>query len=187
MSRSAGRIHLVRGETAHGEVCGAHPHLALECKLAGRPRTETQFTIGALARAAEVPASTIRYYERAGLLPPECRSGGNYRNYSARSLERLRFIRAAQANGFALKDVKGLLKLQDGAFMPCDKVQTLIEARLRDVEERMQQLKSVRAVLRTSLDECLRGQPSGRCEVLEELSRGRPMRRTGAKTRGKAK
>jgi len=65
-----------------------------------------QYTIGALARAAEVPTTTVRYYERTGLLPPEGRSGGNYRSYSVRSLERLRFIRAAQANGFTLDDVK---------------------------------------------------------------------------------
>lgn len=72
------------------------------------------YTIRALARAAEVPSSTVRYYERAGRLGPEERSGGNYRTYTQRSPERLLFIRAAQANGFTLDDSRSLLDFQDG-------------------------------------------------------------------------
>lgn len=138
-----------------------------------------QYTIGSLARAAEVPISTIRYYERAGLLRPEGRSGSNYRSYSDRSLERLVFIRAAQANGFTLKDVKGLLQLQDGALAPCSEVQSLVEARLRELEERMREMRAVRAMLRAALERCHRGEPSGRCEVLDGLSSGRSAPRTG--------
>jgi MerR family mercuric resistance operon transcriptional regulator len=145
---------------------------------------DTEYTIGSLARAAEVPTSTVRYYERAGLLVPEGRSGGNYRSYSARSLERLRFIRAAQANGFTLDDVKQLLRFQDGALAPCGEVQSLIEARLRDLEERMQQLRKVRTVLRASLEVCRRGEPSGRCEILEGLAHGKPAARRWRPRRG---
>lgn len=143
------------------------------------------YTIGALARAAEVPTTTVRYYERAGLLPPEGRSGGNYRSYTDRSLERLRFIRAAQANGFSLDDVKYLLQFQDGVVNPCTEVQSLIEARLRDLEGRLKQLRRVRGVLRTSLEACHRGEAFGRCEVLEGLADGRPVtrRRAGGKRR----
>ena len=58
-----------------------------------------QYTIGELAKAAEVPSSTVRYYERARLLEPQGRTGGNYRYYTQESVHRLRFIRAAQAGG----------------------------------------------------------------------------------------
>ena len=133
-----------------------------------------KYTIGSLARAACVPTSTVRYYERTGLLCPEGRSSSNYRSYSDDSLERLRFIRAAQANGFTLADVKGLLRFQDGTVAACGKVQSLIEARLADLEERLKQLRAVRGVLRASLEECHRGS-SGRCEVLDGLSKGRPV------------
>ena len=67
-------------------------------------------TIGQIAKAAGVPTSTVRYYERAGLLRPTSRTAANYRVYSAGDLERLRFIRAAQATGFQLEDVKKQLK-----------------------------------------------------------------------------
>ena len=82
-------------------------------------------TIGELAGAGGVPTSTIRYYERERLLQPSSRSPSNYRLYSAADLERLRFIRAAQATGFTLHDVSKLLRPA-----PCGSVQRLIEERL---------------------------------------------------------
>ena len=57
------------------------------------------FTIGALAKAAGVPTSSIPFYERERLLRPSSRSVSNYRLYSESELERFRFIRAAQATG----------------------------------------------------------------------------------------
>lgn len=146
------------------------------------------YTIGALARAGHVPTTTIRYYERAGLLPPEGRSGGNYRDYTDRSLERLLFIRAAQANGFTLDDVRRLLDFQDGVLDPCHEVQSLIEARLSDLEERFKQLRTVRRALRTSLEACHSGAASGRCRVLDGLAEGRSVtRRKPSGSRGKAR
>ena len=68
----------------------------LERLLANRQMAK-HLTIGEFADAAGVPTSTIRYYERARLLKPSSRSASNYRLYSADDLERLRFIRAAQA------------------------------------------------------------------------------------------
>ena len=63
------------------------------------------FTIGELAKAARVPTSTVRYYEREGILRPAGRSSSNYRLYAKEDIERLRFIRGAQATGFTLRDV----------------------------------------------------------------------------------
>ncbi len=149
---------------------------------------EGHYTIGEFARAGGVPVSTVRYYERAGLLSPERRTGGNYRDYSDRSLDRLRFIRAAQANGFTLADVRVLLQYQDGALAQCGDVQSLIEARLLDLEERFRQLRDVRAVLRSSLEACHQGERSGRCQVLDDLAKGKPAgRRTKARKREKAR
>lgn len=128
-------------------------------------RSERLFTIGELARAAEVPTSTVRYYEREGILRPAGRSASNYRLYSAQDVERLRFIRAAQATGFTLKDVTELLRPA-----PCGKVQGLIEHRLESVAERMRHLRHVQRVLRRSLDECHRHERSGRCRVIDDLS-----------------
>jgi len=122
-------------------------------------------TIGQLAAAAEVPTSTVRYYERAGLLSPSSRSAGNYRLYSEEDLARLRFIRAAQATGFTLDDVHELLRPA-----PCGEVQARIEARIEQVRTRMRELRHVERVLRASLETCRLHQATGRCAVIEDLS-----------------
>lgn len=132
-------------------------------------------TIGQLADAAGVPTSTVRYYERENLLRPAGRSASNYRLYSRADVDRLRFIRAAQATGFTLQDVVELLHPA-----PCGRVQGLIERRLETVSERMRELRHVQGVLRRSLAECQQHGRSGRCRVIDELSaraRGRSQER----------
>ena len=122
-------------------------------------------TIGELAKAAEVPTSTVRFYEREKLLKPSGRSASNYRLYAEEDLDRLRFIRAAQATGFTLGDVKTLLRPA-----PCGKVQSLIEHRLGEVERRMAELRHVERVLHGALETCREHAPSGRCKVVDDLS-----------------
>ena len=63
-------------------------------------------TIGRAAKAAGVPATTLRYYEREGLLDAPVRTTAGYRMYDDQAVERLRFIRAAQAVGFTLNDIR---------------------------------------------------------------------------------
>ena len=126
---------------------------------------ESKLTIGELSKEAGVPTSTVRYYERKGLLTPARRSASNYRLYTPEDLHRLRFIRAAQASGFTLRDVEQLL-----CPSPCKQVQQLIQDRLEVVSERMKELRHVEKVLRRSLATCMDHERSGRCEVIDQLS-----------------
>jgi MerR family mercuric resistance operon transcriptional regulator len=124
-----------------------------------------QLTIGQLARAAGVPPSTIRYYERSGLLRQPPRSTSNYRLYGVEDVYRVRFIRAAQATGFTLDDVDELLRPSS-----CRNVQRRIERRLEDVSARMKELRHVQRVLKASLATCHEHEPTGRCGVIDALS-----------------
>ncbi len=133
----------------------------------------SSFTIGALAEAAGVPTTTVRYYERRGLLRPATRVGsGSYRAYGEAELDRLRFIRAAQQTGFSLEDIAALLSLRDGRTAPCREVQDLIEERLREVAQRARDLRRVERDLKSALGACRRSEPQGHCEVMEALDAG---------------
>lgn len=66
------------------------------------------FTIGQAAQAVGVPATTLRYYEREGVLGPAVRSRAGYRLYDTAAVERLEFVRSAQAVGFTLDDIRVL-------------------------------------------------------------------------------
>ena len=126
---------------------------------------EDRLTIGELARAADVPASTVRYYERTGLVRQPPRSASNYRLYREEDVYRVRFIKAAQATGFTLGDVAELLKPSS-----CSKVQRRIEDRLQEVSVRLKDLRHVQRVLERALRACQEHEPSGRCRVIEDIS-----------------
>jgi len=71
------------------------------------------YQISQLAERSGVPATTLRYYEQAGLLTPT-RSPNGYRRYTDEALDRLALIRAAQHLGLPLADIRDLLTVRDG-------------------------------------------------------------------------
>ncbi len=129
-----------------------------------------RYTISQLARAASVPTTTLRYYERIGLLVPEDRSSANYRLYSETSLRKVRWIRAAQSVGFRLEDLKVVLGDQASRPRCCD-VQPLLEARLQDIERKLQALQQLKRSLRSLLQQCQQAAPQSSCPIIEELKR----------------
>ncbi len=131
---------------------------------------EPQYTIGRLARAAGLPTSTVRYYERVGLLRAPDRSEGNYRLYDQEDLDRLRFIRAAQAIGFTIENIRTIVQHDHGEPLLCEDVRKVLENRLADVEERLSDLRHVERVLRSALETCRKTAGSGSCEVIDRLS-----------------
>lgn len=112
------------------------------------------YSIGQLARAVGVPTSTVRFYERAGLLKPSGRSGANYRFYTQQSLERLQFIKSAQAVGLSLDDVDKMLDLAGESKEPCRAVVTLAERRLAEVREKIEHLQTVEKTLAKAVQHC---------------------------------
>ena len=85
-------------------------------------------------------------------------------------MERLRFIKTAQATGFSLDDIAVLLELGNGGEVSCDKVQALIEARLSQLRQRLDELKHVEQILARALGECQASQASKACAVIHRLS-----------------
>jgi MerR family copper efflux transcriptional regulator len=126
-------------------------------------------TIGTLAHKAGMPASTVRYYERSGLIKAPPRSESNYRLYSEDAVERLQFIKAAQSTGFTLADIKALLAYRDGETAPCSEVRHLIEHRLEKIEEKMSEFRHVRRVLKGFLKKCVEAEEAADCHMMEKL------------------
>ena len=128
-------------------------------------------TIGQLAKSVGVPDSTIRFYERQGLLRPAGRTTGNYRYYDHEAGDRLTFIRAAQAAGFELTDIKSMLAFQDGRLAPCGEVLGLVNSRLDSVRVQLRKLRHVEHVLVQFQHACEKRPRRKGCPVLESLSR----------------
>ena len=124
--------------------------------------------IGELAISASVPAKTIRYYEEIGLLPAPPRHPNGYRAYDESAGDRLRFVKAAQAVGFSLDEIREILSYRDRGEAPCDRVLELVERRTQDLDERISALQRMQADLRalTARARTSRG-PAHYCSLIE--------------------
>ena len=103
--------------------------------------------IGELATATGVPAKTIRYYETIGILDPPERTASGYRTCEATAADRLGFIRAAQAAGLTLGEIRSIVALRDRGVAPCGHVLRLLAARAVDLERRIAELRGLRGEL----------------------------------------
>ena len=103
--------------------------------------------IGELAEAVSLNPKTIRYYEDIGLLPEPARSPNRYRSYDESACERLRFVKAAQAVGFSLGEIREIVAFRDRGEEPCAHVIDLVDRRARDIAERIAALERMRCDL----------------------------------------
>jgi MerR family transcriptional regulator, redox-sensitive transcriptional activator SoxR len=105
-----------------------------------------ELTIGEVARRAGVATSSIRYYERIGLLPQPERSQGQ-RRYDADVLGKLGFIGVAQSAGFKLREIKELIDGVDGANGMGEQIRSLSSRKLDEVEALLERTKAMKGWL----------------------------------------
>ncbi|MGC9261363.1 MAG: MerR family transcriptional regulator [Phycisphaerae bacterium] len=129
---------------------------------------DMRYNIGQLAKAVELPTTTIRFYERKRLIMPAGRTISNYRWYDQISLERLRFIKLAHSGGFSLNDIRAMLEPHDGSSTQCRRVAELIGHRLAQVKTQIKELQRLEKILKRDLKLCRAGR-SPRCAVVDEL------------------
>ena len=108
--------------------------------------------IGDLASRSGVTAKTIRYYEDIGLVEPPARTPSGYRDYEPAALERLAFIRAAQAIGLTLGEIRSIIALRDDGKTPCGHVLELLRQRADELDRRIAELRTLRGELRRLVD-----------------------------------
>jgi DNA-binding transcriptional MerR regulator len=126
-------------------------------------------TIRNVARRARVGVETVRY-ERLELVRPTTQAENTYRLYTGQTLQIVRFIRAAQAAGFTLEDVRTLLALHSGDLALCKDVQPLIAKRLTEVSQRLKELRHIQRVLQSFLAKCHARDQDALCHVVDTLS-----------------
>ena len=105
-----------------------------------------ELTIGEVARRAGVATSSIRYYERVGLLPEPERFHGQ-RRYHTDVLGKLGFIGVAQSAGFKLSEIKELIDGVDSAHGMGDQMRSLSSRKLDEVEALLERTKAMKGWL----------------------------------------
>ncbi|MBW3662737.1 MAG: heavy metal-responsive transcriptional regulator [Actinobacteria bacterium] len=117
--------------------------------------------IGEVASRTGVTTKTLRFYERQGLLPRPPRTPGGYRDYDTGAVDRVAFIKDAQAAGFTLAQIGEILAISDDGEPPCGHVTSLVQRRLDEVEQRLRELRQVRSQLRAVAERARDFDPAG--------------------------
>lgn len=132
------------------------------------------YRIGGLAKLAGVTPDTVRYYEKQHMMDHEVRTQGGFRLYTDHDLQRLKFIRHARQLGFTLESIRELLSIRvDPEHHTCQESKSIVQARLSEVEERIEELQTMRRSLQRLNDACCgTAHSSVYCSILEALEQG---------------
>jgi MerR family transcriptional regulator, copper efflux regulator len=139
-------------------------------KPADVQRTSSLLKVGEVSRRSGVGIETLRFYERSGLLDRPARTGSGYRLYGEEVLERLNFIKHAQALGFTLDEIGRVIAEKRAGQTPCAKVREIVRHRLQELDERMAQMRRYRREVAAALAEWDRiGESEGHiCGLIED-------------------
>lgn len=115
---------------------------------------QSQFQIGEVSKEVGTSIDAIRYYEKSGLLEKPSRSEGGFRLYSKETIEKLRFIKKAQALGLTLGEIKSIMQCSKEGLKPCcDLVRKLFTKKIEESESKIKELQRMKKDLETLLSE----------------------------------
>ncbi len=112
---------------------------------------EKQLKIGEVSRRSGVGIEALRFYEKSGLLERPGRTYSGYRLYDEAVLERIVFIKRAQALGFTLDEISQLIQHKHAGESPCEEVREIIRTRLQELDERIERMVKYRSELTAEL------------------------------------
>lgn len=133
-----------------------------------------EFSIGALSERSGVNVETIRYYEKIGVMPIPARTAAGYRIYNLDHLRRLHFVRRGRELGFNLDELRGLLHLVDGHSFTCAQVYALTVEHLKDIRQKIVDLKRLERVMSDMARQC-KGDQLPECPIIDALFEMHPV------------
>ena len=109
--------------------------------------------IGDVSKRSGVGIEALRFYEKSGLLDRPSRTFSGYRVYVEEVLERLEFIKRAQALGFSLEEIRRIIDDARRGESPCEEVREIVRRRMAELDERLRELHRYRRELKHTLEE----------------------------------
>jgi MerR family copper efflux transcriptional regulator len=126
--------------------------------------------IGGASEATGLPAKTVRYYEDIGLIKP-ARAANGYRDYDDKDVHRLAFIQRSRSLGFTIEECRSLLSLYEDKKRASSDVKALALDKIREIDRKLGELKSLRATLKTLAEHC-HGDDRPDCPIIDEIAGG---------------
>lgn len=110
--------------------------------------------IHVLAQKTGLNPPTIRYYEKEGLLDRRHveRRDNNYRDYTEEAVEHLLLIKRVQAAGFTIREIKVVLKEEDGNKLELSRAIEFLQKKMKEMDHRKRELEQSQSLLSRMLD-----------------------------------
>ena len=105
------------------------------------------YTVGEMAKLLNIPGSTLRYYDKEGLLPFVERSSGGIRMFQEKDYEWLKVISCLKKAGMSLKDIREYINLAMQGDDTIDERLALFEKQRKNLEAQMAELQHTMDVL----------------------------------------
>ena len=106
------------------------------------------YTVGEMARFLNVSASTLRYYDKEGLLPFVERSNSGIRMFSDKDYEWLKIIECLKKSGLSIKEIRSYIDMTKSGDDSLEERLQLFEERKKDVERQMKELQETLDLLK---------------------------------------
>jgi Cu(I)-responsive transcriptional regulator len=124
--------------------------------------------IGEVAKMAELPIKTIRYYEEIGLIKPK-RSANGYRSFRVSDVHKLAFLGRARSLGFSIEDCRALLQLYENDTRASADVKQIAQENLARIDAKVKELQAMRNTLSDLIGACA-GDDRPACPILSDLA-----------------
>ena len=106
------------------------------------------YTVGEMARFLNVSTSTLRYYDKEGLLPFVERSNSGIRMFSDKDYEWLKIIECLKKSGLSIKEIRSYIDMTKRGDDSLEERLQLFEERKKDVERQMRELQETLDLLK---------------------------------------
>ena len=124
--------------------------------------------IGEVAKLAELPIKTIRYYEDIGFIQPK-RSANGYRSFRQSDVHKLAFLGRARSLGFSIEDCRALLPLYADDTRASADVKRIAQEHLTRIDAKVKELQTMRHTLSHLIEACA-GDDRPSCPILSDLA-----------------
>ena len=127
------------------------------------------YNVGEAAALSNVSAKMVRHYESLGLMPAVPRTDAGYRQYTAKEIHTLRFIRRSRDLGFSMAEIAELLKLWQNRRRTSASVKRIAIEHIAALDAKMAEMAAMRKTLQ-HLAHCCNGDDRPDCPILDELA-----------------
>ncbi len=129
-------------------------------------------TTGQVAKRAGIGVSTVRFYERKGLIKEPPRTESGYRQYPEDVVARIRFIKRTKELSFSLKEISELLSAcVEYSDTACPDVKSRVELKITDIEEGIRTFRRIKKSLAKLAAACNGDGPTDECPICDTLNK----------------